>query len=158
MQNDEIIMDQLLKLWHTTIEKATEKFDTLSAWAIEKEVAPGYNKAKYIIGHLIVFQDKMIEAMELGERFYPDLDDLFIEPQDNTKKYPDYQEMREKWIRVNNFLSEKFRRFRTDDWLSKHHYVNQADFEKEPHRNKLAIFITRNNHLYSHIGQLRLIK
>jgi len=158
MQKDKIIIDQLLGQWDNTIEKITQQFDSLGSWAIELEVAPGRNRVRYIIGHLLVFQDRIIEAMELGERFFPELDELFTKPQSKDAVYPDYIELREKWISVSKYLSESFRTLSIDAWLSKHHYISESDFALEPHRNKLAILISRYAHIYSHIGQLRLVK
>ncbi len=36
--------------------------------------------------------------------------------------------------------------------------VSDEDFEKEPHRNKLNIIVTRTSHLSYHTGQLILLK
>jgi hypothetical protein len=158
MEKDKIIIDQLLGQWDSTIEKITQQFDALATWAIDEEVAPGRNTVLFIIGHLAVFQDRMIEAMELGERFFPELDEFFANPQNTQTLYPGFIELREKWITVSQYLAKAFRKLNIDDWLSKHHYVSESDFLREPHRNKLAILISRYAHIYSHMGQLRLVK
>jgi hypothetical protein len=45
-----------------------------------------------------------------------------------------------------------------DAWLSRHESMTDADFEKDPARNKLSVLLNRTNHLSFHFGQLRLLK
>lgn len=158
MSNDQIIIDQLLGQFDSAIAKAITLFDTIAVSDIDTPVAPGRNPVHYIIGHLIMASDQMLEALELGERFYPELDGLFAKPYNVGVGYPQYVELRKKWIDLNNWLCEQLHAMSVTDWLSRHHYVNPEDFTKEPNRNKLAILITRYAHLQTHIGQLRLIQ
>jgi hypothetical protein len=44
------------------------------------------------------------------------------------------------------------------EWFNRHTVVSEADFEKEPHRNKLNLLINRTNHLSYHLGQLIYLK
>jgi hypothetical protein len=158
MEKDKIIVDQLLKQWTGTCNSATQLFDKLAtSW--DKEISPGRNKVSYIVGHLTAYNDRMIEALDLGERQYPELDENYIEqPQKEGMNYADYKEAKEKWLAINEYLSNKFKAMSVEDWLSKHHYVSTEDFAKEPHRDKLAILVSRLGHVYMHLGQLRLIK
>ncbi|HEY4289892.1 MAG TPA: DinB family protein [Puia sp.] len=158
MQQAQQIVDQLISQWETTFIQATKQFDQLASFAWDQPVTPGRNKVNYLVGHLVTAADKVIEAMELGPRLYPELDIMFFEAQSDSAVYPPYDELREKWIRVNEYLLEKWKGMAAGDWLTRHHYISDADFRHQPHRNKLAIFITRFAHLCVHMGQLRLIK
>jgi ribosomal protein L16 Arg81 hydroxylase len=59
---------------------------------------------------------------------------------------------------VNERLKKKFNSTSDEEWLSRHTAVSAEDFEKEPHRNKLNVVISRTNHMANHIGQLLLLK
>ena len=49
----------------------------------------------------------------------------------------------EKKKRSIEILKQKFDALTTNQWFDKHTAVSQEEFEKEPHRNKLNIIITR---------------
>jgi hypothetical protein len=51
---------------------------------LQLEVAPGRNRAYYILGHLTAFQDRLLHQLRLGERFHPELDDLFVTKPDRS--------------------------------------------------------------------------
>lgn len=156
--NQQSIIDELLYQWNAAVNKISELFDEMAPWAFEQEVAPDRNKMSYLIGHLVVSQDKILEAMQLGDRFYKDLDELYTSPQDSLATYLPYEQLREKWLHINSVLEAKFKLMTYEDWFEKHYYVSSQDFSKQPHRNRMAIFLSRYNHLFTHAGQLRLIK
>ncbi len=43
-------------------------------------------------------------------------------------------------------------------WLEKHTAVSNADFIREPHRNRFATLLNRTTHLAYHLGQAVLAK
>ena len=45
-----------------------------------------------------------------------------------------------------------------EGWLERHTAVSAEAFEKEPHRNKLNIIVSRSHHMAYHLGQLALLK
>jgi hypothetical protein len=53
-------------------------------------------------------------------------------------------------------LFEGFASISAADWLKKHAAVSEEDFLKEPLRNRLAILLSRTNHLAYHLGQTAL--
>ena len=157
MEKDEKIITLLLGQWEKTIGSVTSQVNSLQ-WASNLPVAPGSNTVNYIVGHLVVFQDKIIEAIDIGDRFFADLDHLYIPAYKKTELYPPYEELLEKWMVVNEFLKAKVRTLSTDQWLSRHNYVTEEEFALEPERNKLAVFMSRYYHLCSHMGQVRMVK
>jgi hypothetical protein len=78
---ENLIIDQCIKAWEQRITQATKLIDALSEWAMDTEIASGRNKVVYVIGHLLVVHDKLIEGMELGDRRHADLDKLFFDAQ-----------------------------------------------------------------------------
>jgi len=50
-------------------------------------------------------------------------------------------------------LFEGFASLSAVDWLKKHGAVSEEDFLKEPLRNRLAILLSRTNHLAYHLGR-----
>ncbi|MCR8560310.1 DinB family protein [Mucilaginibacter sp. BJC16-A38] len=156
--NEKMIIDQCVKTWEQRVAQASKLIDSLSEWAMDKEVAPGRNKVVYVIGHLLVVHDKLVEGMEFGERSYADLDPLFLDAQQPDAKYPETAWIKENWHKLNEFLNQKFNEMPVADWLSKHAYVSAEDFALQPERNKLNLLLSRTNHLSSHNGQLVLVK
>ena len=59
---------------------------------------------------------------------------------------------------VDAKLKEFIQAGSTEQWLERHMSVSPEDFDKEPHRNKLNIIISRTNHIAYHLGQLVLLK
>ena len=43
------------------------------------------------------------------------------------------------------------------EWFTRHANISEADFPKEPHRNRLNVLLSRTSHLAYHRGQLVLL-
>ena len=158
MDTNKMIIDQLIAGWNGKVKQANQLFDKLGPNYADREIVPGGNSVIYLIGHLTAVNDQMLEAMELSDRLYPELDELFLKPYDAQKTYMSYAEVREKWDTINAVLSRGFSELTVAQWLSRHHYVSDQDFIKEPNRNVLNILISRALHLANHLGQVILVK
>lgn len=156
--HEKLIIDQCLRAWEQRVAQATKLLDALSEWAMDTEVAPGRNKVVYIIGHLLVVHDKLVEGMEFGERSFAHLDSLFLDAQQPDAVYPETAWIKENWTALHQFLNQKLSEMTVAEWLSKHIYVSAEEFATQPERNKLNLLISRTNHLSSHNGQLALVK
>ena len=157
----EIMIKLALDAWYGQVNRTEKLIEALSDEQLQNEVAPGRNRGIYLVGHLAAVHDRMIGLMDLGERLFTFLDDAFILNPDKTKPdsdLPTAEDLREHLKEVNSVLAKYFGEMKTDDWFLKHTAVLEEDFEKEPHRNKLAILITRTNHLAYHLGQLTFLK
>ena len=44
-----------------------------------------------------------------------------------------------------------------EEWFTRHANITEADFPKEPHRNRLNVLLSRTNHLAYHRGQMVLL-
>lgn len=154
----EVMINQVLTLWNSKVGQITDTFKTLGAGHALTQVAPGRNTVIYLLGHFIAVHDRIIEALELGERRYVGYDAVFLKPAVAGSVYPDYDVLLQQWVELNTGLSAQLALLTSADWLSRHHYVSEADFKLNPNRNKLNIILTRYGHLFHHGGQLVLIK
>ena len=148
-----------LDAWNAHLTRADRFFSSLSDEQLKEETAPGKNSGIYLLGHLTAIHDALFPLLELGEKLHPELEEIFIKNPDKSaieKPAPDI--LKNYWTEVNNKLSQQFNQFTFDDWFKKHTSVSDEDFEKEPHRNKLNVLISRTNHLAYHLGQLAFLK
>jgi hypothetical protein len=154
----EILTGTGLHAWEQNIAQATAIFEKYSDEDLLLPIAPGKNRVIYLLGHLTAVHDRMIPLLGLGERLYPQLDEPFLSNPDDVAFLPDAAELRECWNKVNGRLTERFRNWTTEDWLSRHEAVSPEDFAKEPHRNKFGVVLNRTRHLAYHLGQLVLLR
>jgi len=164
MANNTIDLQQLytkiaLNAWDTYINRADKLFASLSDEQLQTETAPGRNSGVYLLGHLTAVHDALIPLFGLGEMMYPQLQDPFLNnPEKSDFAKPSIPELKTYWAEVNKKLSQYFNQFTPEEWLKKHNAVSEADFEKEPHRNRLNVLVNRTNHLSYHLGQLIYLK
>ena len=101
----------------------------------------------------------MLPLLGLGRRRHPEFDVMFISNPDKTQAgVPSAELVRKAWVEVNARLFEGFASISAADWLKKHAAVSGGcrDFLKELLRNRLAILLSRTNHLAYHLGQTAL--
>jgi len=67
---------------------------------------------------------------------------------------PSINKLKEYWNNVNTKLTDHINQMPSDEWFTRHNKVSEADFAKEPHRNKLNIIINRTSHTSYHLGQM----
>ena len=158
METQTAIISQLITQWNKDVAAITAIFEKYNDETAYAEVAPGRNSVIYLLGHMIAVHDRIIEALESGERLHANLDKPFLSDADAKSGYPSYTQLLTDWKKLNEKLTAVFAGQTPNDWLSRHHYVSEADFSKEPHRNRLAILISRLTHLSTHLGQLKLLK
>jgi hypothetical protein len=155
---EETCIANALAVWNTNIARAEKLFFSLQKDQLETEVAPGKNRLVYLWGHLTAVHDRMVDLLGFGERVNPSLDAIFITAPDRSKDAPDASEIRSSWEKINQRLAEGFAQLTPEQWLAKHSAVSAEDFAKEPLRNRLAILLSRTNHLSYHLGQALLAK
>ncbi|MDF7813820.1 DinB family protein [Hymenobacter sp. YC55] len=158
MNHEKTIVDLVVNQFEGKVQQTSAVFTTLGAEAAQLPVAPDRNTVGYLLGHLVAVHDKLLEGLSLGERLHPEWDSLFLAPQQNGSTYPAYQELLGAWQQVNAELGAGFATLTVADWLTKHAYVSDEDFAREPHRNKLNLLLSRTGHLFHHGGQLVLVK
>jgi len=125
----------------------------------QREVAPGKNRASYLLGHLVVANDELFNFLGLGSALYPELLDLYFSA---DRAYPDEDlpvipELLDKFRHVNSELRKQFAQIPLDTWMEKHELVSPEAFEADPSRTKLSVLLNRVLHLEHHLGQLYLM-
>ena len=151
----ELFVKMTISAWESENTRVTKLLDSLSDDQLMAETAPGRNRGVYLIGHLAAVSDGLFTLFGWGERLYPQLEVPFVKnPDGSTADVTTPAEMREYWKAIYSKLAETIKNASTDEWFTRHTAVSEADFAKEPHRNKLNVLISRTNHISYHRGQL----
>jgi hypothetical protein len=157
--SEEIFVTTARKAWEVWIGRASKFFDSLSDEEMLVEIAPGKNRPIYLLGHLIAVNDSMIPQLRLGEPKYSHLKEPFItQPDRAVADLPPVDELRSNWKDLNSRLDALFAELTPSQWLERHATVTEEDFANEPHRNRLAILLSRTSHASYHLGQLMFLK
>jgi len=153
MNQQELIIKMALDAWNMQVTRTNKLLDQLTDEQMQDEVSPGRNTGVYLVGHLAAVHDAMLPLLGLGEKLYPQLENVFIKnPDKSGLEKPPVKDLRNYWTEVNKKLAEQFSQVSTSGWLEKHNAVSAEDFQKEPHRNRLNVLLSRTNHLASHLG------
>lgn len=159
MNSTALVIKMLFDRWNALLKNYDSILHTLSDEQLEQEIAPGRNRGIYLLGHLIAVHDDMRPLLNLGEREHAALFEIFVKsPDKSVGNIPSAEELRTIWQKQLETLTPKLESLSADEWFTKHNAVSAEDFEKEPHRNKLNILITRTTHLAYHVGQMILLK
>ncbi|RAJ76529.1 DinB family protein [Chitinophaga dinghuensis] len=151
-------LDLTLFNWESQVKRMTMTFDSFTDEELYLQVAPQRNRVIYILGHITAVHDMLLPLLGLGERMYPELDAYFItHPDDPEKELPAPAKLRACWKDVNATVLQHFRTLPPAAWLQKHTMVTQEEFEKEPHRNRYNVLLSRLTHISYHLGQLVLV-
>lgn len=150
-----VFIKMALSAWDSHNARVNKLVTSLSDEEWLADTATGRNSGIYLLGHLIAVSDGLFPLLGFGERLYPGLEKVFLESPDKSGlPTPSLSELKEYWKNVNAKLSEHISQMPAEEWFTRHNSVSEADFEKEPHRNKLNIIINRTNHTSYHLGQL----
>jgi uncharacterized damage-inducible protein DinB len=146
-----------LNSWKLGVERANKIFSNLAEDQLFKEVAPGRNRLIYLWGHLTAIHDAMFSILGLGQRLHPELDAIFLSHPDKTVTHlPSARELKQYWDEVNAKLHAQFASLSAEEWLQPHYAMSEEDYAKDPTRNRLAVLLSRTNHLSYHLGQVTL--
>lgn len=154
----EMMVSLIVNAWANQNKAITNYFNKYKDAAYLGEVAPGRNRAIYLLGHLISSNDSMLPMFGLGEKLYPGLEEAFLKSPD--KEFADtltIPELKVYWETLNETLAAHFSKMQPQQWLSKHSLVSDEDFALAPQRNKLNVLLGRTLHQSYHAGQLNLL-
>jgi hypothetical protein len=157
--NEEIFAATAVKLWNQVVGRVNDAIAALTEEQLQRRVAPDRNRVMYIVGHLISVNDHLFPMLGLGERLYPELDEVYLKNPDG--KLPDplsADDLKKAWTEVHGKLTAGIEAMTPTQWLERHSLVSEEDFAKEPLRNRLAVFISRTTHVSFHAGQLVLAR
>ncbi len=157
MTSHKLSVQVAINSWRLVVERANKIFSRLTEDELLKEVAPGRNRLIYLWGHLTAIHDAMFPILGLGERLHPELDPIFVSSPDRTGALlPPVGELRKYWDEVNGKLLSQFAGLSADEWFERHYAMSEEDYAKDPTRNRLAVLLSRTNHLSYHLGQITL--
>ena len=145
--------------WDTQNKRIQKVLDTINEENYNKLLVPGGNTPSWILGHLAEADDALLELLGIGKRLYPELKDVYHhERGSNQSGHLSKQEVSERWNNILRQLDTAFHSWTESEWLNRHTAISEADFIKEPHRNKLNVLLSRITHKASHLGQLAIQK
>jgi hypothetical protein len=157
-QQQQVLTKMVLDAWHSKTGQLDKVLSELSDEQLLKEVAPGRNRGIYLVGHLTALADSIFPLLG-HEKLAAHLFKPFVEaPDKQADDMPGMQDVRKDWTRVNTILSDKMAAISAGEWFQKHTAVSAEDFEKEPHRNKLNVVLSRVSHVDYHLGQLQFLR
>ena len=155
----ELFVKMVLLSWETQNNRTGKLFDSLSDEQLLSQVSPGRNRGIYLLGHLTAVNDSLAVILGLGDRLFPQYENIFIKtPDKSSNDLPAIPTLRESWNQVTQKLKDAFKKMSAEDWFRKHASILEEDFANEPHRNKLNVLITRVTHEAYHHGQLALLQ
>ena len=65
------------------------------------DIAPGKNSGVYLLGHLIAVNDNLFPLFGLGQRSFPQYDELFLKnPDKSGRQFPSLPELKKQWQEV----------------------------------------------------------
>jgi hypothetical protein len=159
MATDEMLAQGAVSSWKLVIGRLDKGIGALDEEKMQQRVAPERNRLKYLVGHLTAVHDRMFPMLGLGERLYPQLDEVYLTNADGVLADPlSADELKKAWVEVNGKLTAAFEALTPAEWLEKHGAVSEEDFAKDPSRNRLAVLLSRTNHASFHAGQAVLVK
>jgi uncharacterized damage-inducible protein DinB len=157
MTSNKLSVQVAINSWGLIVERANKIFSNLTDDELLREVAPGRNRLIYLLGHLTAVHDAMFPILGLGERLHPELDAIFVSSPDKTgAQLPPVAELKKYWDEVNGKLLSQFATLSADEWLQRHYAMSEEDYAKDPGRNRLAVLLSRTNHMSYHLGQIAL--
>ena len=159
MTNEELLVATAVGSWKQIIGRADSVIAKYTDEQLDRHVAPGRNRVRYLIGHLVAIDDRLFTGLGIGERLHPELDAAYVTNPDGTLPDPvSTEELKKAWFEVHSKLTASFEQMMAAQWLERHTAVSEEDFAKEPLRNRLAMVLSRTNHLSMHVGQALLAK
>ena len=151
----DVFIKMVISAWDNYNGRVDKLLNQLTEQQLLAETAPGRNSGIYLIGHLIAVSDGLFPILGWGEKLFPQLEEVFLKKPDKSGlEKPSLDELKKYWVAINKRIKENIEKMQPDQWFEKHGSVSAEDFEKEPHRNKLNIIISRTGHTSYHLGQL----
>ncbi len=159
MNNTRILIDGALHAWKTNVDRTSKFFLALSDEQLQEEIAPGRNRAVYLLGHHTAINDMLLPLLRVGPRLHAELDVTFVVNPDGSQPITvSTSELKQFWTEVNDSLWQEMKKLSPEDWLERHGSVSEEDFAHEPHRNRHSVLLSRTSHLAYHFGQAILIR
>ena len=158
MNDQQLFVKMALDAWTAQLNGTDALIGQLTDEQLMHEVAPSRNRGIYLLGHLAAEHDLLLPLLRFQAPMFPELKPVFIDAVDRAvTDLPSVQQLRAQWKAVNGVLNDHIKNIAASDWYTRHANISEADFPKEPHRNRLNVLLSRTIHLAHHRGQLVLL-
>ena len=147
-----------LQHWKSYNTRTIKLLEGMSEQQFNAVLTLNGNTPSWLLGHLAETHDSLFPLLGLGDLRYPELREMYLHNHQSPFKTPfDKLELTEVWKNIYKQLDATFSIYSPEQWLEKHTSISEEDFDREPHRNKFNVLISRTNHLAYHIGQIALV-
>src|SRR5260370_7724712 len=120
MDIGKLLSQTVLNSWKSVNRGVRELIAQLSEEQIQGEIAPGRNRALYIVGHLTAVSDRMLPLLGISERRFPNLDSVYLEHPDRTEEDPlAPTELKAAWQDLATRLTDALQAFTPHEALQK---------------------------------------
>lgn len=158
MNDQQLFVKMAIDAWAAQLNGTDALIGQLTDEQLMHPVAPSRNRGIYLLGHLTAEHDLMLPLLRFQAPMFPELKPAFIDAPDSAvASLPSMEQLRAQWKAVNRALNEHVMNLAAGDWFTRHANISEADFPKEPHRNRLNVLLSRTIHLAHHRGQLVLL-
>src|SRR5688572_15387212 len=118
---EQLILKMVLDAWHQYLKRTDDLFRQLTDEDLLKQIAPGKNSAKYLLGHLIAVHDRILPLLGIGQSLYSDLhDDFERKPDGDQVKNYATSDLRRQWSEVNKTLNNAMATLKFEQWFERH--------------------------------------
>ena len=154
----ELFVKMAIDAWTKELNATSALLEKLSDVQLMQEIAPSRNRGIYLVGHLIAEHDLLMPLLRFQAALHPELKPLFIDAPDRAMAgLPSLPQLRAQGKTVHDTLMGHINALPAEEWFTRHANISEADFPKEPHRNRLNVLLSRTSHLAYHRGQLVLL-
>src|SRR6266487_4937809 len=97
----EVFVKIVLSNWELQNTRLNSLLDKLSDEQLGSETAPGRNTGTYLLGHLTAVNDAILPVLNLGDKLYPELYEVFVtKPDKSGFSFPSISELKKYWKNV----------------------------------------------------------
>ena len=94
----ELFIKMAIMAWDTHIDRMNKLLDELTDEQLAAQTATGRNTGIYLLGHLTAVHDRIIPLLGVGERLFPQLEELFVtSPDKSGLSFPSVTELKKYW-------------------------------------------------------------
>ena len=157
IMNNQPVSLALQAQWQMTLQTANRYFGELSDEQLAGAIIEGRSTGYFLLGHLLVTLDDLVEAVFDQPRQLPEWRPLFQSSMSDLPGYPEVAALRQQWASMTALITEKLAQITDQELLGRHNWVSAEDFEKDPSRSKLTFVSRRILHQQYHVGQVALL-
>src|SRR5476649_1564411 len=95
MTQQELMIKMMITAWESQNKRVDGIIAKLTDEQLHAETAPKRNSGTYLLGHLTAVSDGMLTLLGLGEKLYPELENIFLtNPDKSGLEKPSLEQLR----------------------------------------------------------------